>query len=170
MVQLSKSIRIIPMLVAAVTMAAAAAPVLAQVTPQVGQTPGTRSGSGLEQRNKAVVVAFYNAALNEKNADKALSYVGPYYKQHNPTAEDGREGLRKFIAWVVSDHPASHSEIEQIFGDGDYVLLNVQMVRFPGERGLAIGETFRLSQGKIVEHWDRIQAIPETAKNNNTMF
>jgi predicted SnoaL-like aldol condensation-catalyzing enzyme len=122
------------------------------------------------ERNKETVIKFYNAALNDKQPDEAREYVGPYYKQHNPMAEDGREGFHKFIDWVRSDHPESHSEIKQIFADGDYVLLNVHMVRHPGERGLAIGEIFRLEDGKIVEHWDRIQPIPETAKNSNTMF
>ncbi|CDG84422.1 putative uncharacterized domain protein [Janthinobacterium agaricidamnosum NBRC 102515 = DSM 9628] len=42
--------------------------------------------------------------------------------------------------------------------------------RFPQERGLAVGEIFRLENGKIVEHRDRIQAPPETSKNTNTMF
>jgi predicted SnoaL-like aldol condensation-catalyzing enzyme len=122
------------------------------------------------ERNKETVVKFYNEALNNKQPDEALKYVGADYKQHNPTAEDGREGFRKFINWIRSDHPDSHSEIKQIFADGDYVLLNVHMVRHPGERGLAIGEIFRLENGKIVEHWDRIQPVPEAAKNNNTMF
>lgn len=123
-----------------------------------------------EEANKKVVVAFYNKALNDKDPDEALKYIGPTYKQHNPTAEDGREGLRKFILWIKSDHPDSHSEIKQIFADGDFVILNVHMVRFPPERGLAIAEIFRLEDGKIVEHWDRIQAIPESSKNDNGMF
>jgi hypothetical protein len=64
--------------------------------------------------------------------------------------------------WIRSRSP--------YYADGDYVLLNGHMIRHPGERGLAIGEIFRLEDEKIVEHWDRIQPIPETAKNNNTMF
>ncbi len=123
-----------------------------------------------QEDNKKIVIAFYNKALNDKDPDEALKFVGPIYTQHNPTAGDGREGFRKFILWVRSDHPDSHSEIKQIFADGDYVILNVHMIRFPGERGLAIGEIFRLENGKIVEHWDRIQPVPESAKNNNGMF
>jgi predicted SnoaL-like aldol condensation-catalyzing enzyme len=131
---------------------------------------GDQAAISQSDRNKETVVKFYNEALNNKQPDEALKYVGHDYKQHNPMAEDGKEGFRKFINWIRSDHPESHSEIKQIFADGDYVLLNVHMIRHPGERGLAIGEIFRLEDGKIVEHWDRIQAIPETAKNSNTMF
>ena len=131
---------------------------------------GDQAAMSQRMRNKETVVKFYNEALNNKQPDEALKYVGNDYKQHNPMAEDGKDGLRKFINWIRSDHPESHSEIKQVFADGDYVLLNVHMVRHPGERGLAIGEIFRLEDGKIVEHWDRIQPIPETAKNSNTMF
>ena len=144
--------------------------VLAGLAAPLYHSSAAAAGVDAEASNRETVVKFYNAALNVKDADAALSYIGETYKQHNPTAEDGRDGLRKFIAWVRSDHPQSHSEIEQIFADGNYVILDVHMVRFPGERGLAIGEIFRLEGGKIVEHWDRIQPIPETAKNNNGMF
>jgi predicted SnoaL-like aldol condensation-catalyzing enzyme len=147
--------------------------VAAQTTQPAQQTDcisGKNAAASREENNKRIVIEFYNKALNDKDPDQALKYVGDYYKQHNPLAEDGREGLRKFIEWIRSDHPDSHSDIKHVFADGDYVLLNVHMVRFPGERGLAIGEIFRLQDRKIVEHWDRIQAIPETAKNNNGMF
>ena len=143
---------------------------LCQAVSKSDRTKCQKSILANQESNKKSVIAFYNKALNDKDPDEALTYVGPTYKQHNPTAEDGREGFRKFILWVKSDHPDSHSEIEQVFADGDYVILNVHMVRTPGERGLAIGEIFRLEKGKIVEHWDRIQPIPESSKNSNGMF
>lgn len=54
--------------------------------------------------------------------------------------------------------------------DGDLVMLHVHAKPTPDERGTAIVDIFRLENGKIVEHWDVMQPVPETAKNNNTMF
>ena len=53
---------------------------------------------------------------------------------------------------------------------GDYVIVHVHAVREPGTRGNAIIDIFRLENGKVVEHWDVIQPVPEKAANNNGMF
>ena len=123
-----------------------------------------------EAANKAAVLAFYEKGLNQKDADAALKYVGDRYVQHNPNAADGPEGFRQFIAFLRDKYPASHSEIKRVFTDGDYVILHVHAVREPGPRGNAIIDIFRLEGGKIVEHWDAVQPIPEKAANGNGMF
>jgi SnoaL-like domain len=66
--------------------------------------------------------------------------------------------------------PASRSEIKRVFADGDYVILHVHAVREPETRGNAIVDIFKLENGKIVEHWDVVQPIPEKAANANGMF
>ncbi|WP_407165619.1 nuclear transport factor 2 family protein [Bradyrhizobium sp. ORS 111] len=123
-----------------------------------------------QEANRKAVLAFYEKGLNQKDADAALAYVGDRYVQHNPNAADGPEGFRKFIAFLRDKFPNSHSEIKRSFVDGDYVILHVHAVREPGTRGNAIIDIFKLENGKIVEHWDAVQPIPETSANNNTMF
>ena len=53
---------------------------------------------------------------------------------------------------------------------GDNVILHVHSVREKDTRGRAIVDIFRLENGKIVEHWDVVQEIPEKAANTNGMF
>lgn len=128
------------------------------------------AGSPQEEANRAAVLAFYEKGLNQKDVDAALAYVGNRYLQHNPNAGDGPEGFRKFIGFLREKFPNSHSEIKRSFVDGDYVILHVHSVREPGTRGRAIVDIFKLENGKIVEHWDVVQEIPENPANGNTMF
>ena len=128
------------------------------------------AGSAQEEANRTVVLAFYEKGLNQKDADAALAHVGDRYVQHNPNAADGPDGFRKFIGFLREKFPNSHSEIKRSFVDGDFVILHVHSVREPGSRGRAIVDIFKLENGKIVEHWDVVQDIPENPANNNTMF
>ena len=128
------------------------------------------AGSTQEEANRKAVLAFYEKGLNQKDVDAALAYVGDRYTQHNPNAADGPEGFRKFIGFLREKFPNSHSEIKRSFVDGDYVILHVHAVREPGTKGSAIVDIFKLENGKIVEHWDVVQPIPENPANNNTMF
>jgi predicted SnoaL-like aldol condensation-catalyzing enzyme len=125
------------------------------------------------ERNKKNVVEFYNAVLNEKNFEKAKAYVGATYIQHNPIGADGLEGIKGFIDFLREKFPNNKSEIKRVFAEGNYVIVHVHAVREPGTRGNAIFDLFRLDDnGKVVEHWDAVQPIPDpaTAKNKNGMF
>ncbi len=122
------------------------------------------------EQNKQHVIAFYNAVVNEKDFDTASQYIGDKYTQHNPLVADGIEGVKTFINFLRSNFPQAHNEIKQIFVDGDYVILHVHSIRIPGTRGRAIIDIFKLKDGKIIEHWDAIQDIPEKSANPNGMF
>ena len=120
--------------------------------------------------NKRVAVAFYEAAINQKDYDAAVKYLGPQYKQHNPTAADGAAGLKSFIDFLKAKFPMQHGDIKQIIAEGDLVALHVHSTRGDGTPGRAIVDIFRLAHGKVVEHWDVIQDIPEKSANGNGMF
>jgi predicted SnoaL-like aldol condensation-catalyzing enzyme len=126
--------------------------------------------SAAEAQNKQIVLEFYEKALNGKNPEAATSYFGSHYTQHNPGVADGAEGFRKFIEFLRQKYPQAHSEPKHVFADGDYVIIHSQAIREPGTRGAAIVDIFRLENRKIVEHWDVIQPVPETASNGNGMF
>jgi predicted SnoaL-like aldol condensation-catalyzing enzyme len=123
-----------------------------------------------QEQNKKTVVEFYEKAINQKDFEAASKHLGPRYTQHNPNAADGPEGLRAFLQFLREKFPSARSEIKRVFAEGDYVILHVHAVREPGTRGNAIVDIFKLEQGKIVEHWDVVQPVPEKAANANGMF
>src|ERR1700760_4637551 len=122
------------------------------------------------EANKKIVVDFYEKALNQKDYDAAAKYFGPRYIQHNPLVPNGPDGLKALVTLLKDKFPNAHSEIKRVIAEGDLVVLHVHAVREPGQRGRAIVDIFKLEDGKIVEHWDVIQDVPEKAANDNTMF
>jgi predicted SnoaL-like aldol condensation-catalyzing enzyme len=139
----------------------AAAPVAAGAASAQASSP---------EANKRTVLDFYEKGLNQMNFDAAAVHFGPRYIQHNPVAPDGIEGFKAFIAARKERFPNAKSEIKRAFADGDFVILHVHSKREPNERGVAIVDIFRLENGKIVEHWDVIQPVPETMAHGNGMF
>lgn len=122
------------------------------------------------EANKKTVLEFYELAINQKDFAAAEKYIGPQYIQHNPSAADGREGLKQFIQYLRENQPEYRSEIKRHFAEGDFVILHVHNKPTPASVGSAIVDIFRLENGKVVEHWDVIQPIPEIPANHNTMF
>jgi predicted SnoaL-like aldol condensation-catalyzing enzyme len=107
-----------------------------------------------------IVLAFYEAALNEKDVDKTKQYLSDTYVQHNPHVPDGPEGLFRFIRFRRDRYPGARNEVKRVMADGDLVALHVHSVVVPGTPGRQIVDIFRVEDGKVVEHWDVIQEIP----------
>lgn len=57
-----------------------------------------------------------------------------------------------------------------MIAEGDFVVVHHYARRNPGDRGEAFIDIFRIKDGKIIEHWDVIQAVPEHSANENGMF
>jgi len=78
----------------------------------------------------------------------------------------------RVLEFLKKDFPNNHGEIKHALADGDLVALHIHNQRSPELRGNAVVDLFRIENGKVVEHWDVVQAIPDPqkAKNSNTMF
>jgi len=125
----------------------------------------------LQERNKEVVVAFYKKAHFDGDVDGAIAlYVGDTYIQHTPAAEDGVEGLRNYINHFLKTFPHAKGDIRRVLADGDIVAVHAHWTGLISKNGDVGIDVFRVKDGKLVEHWDVIQAIPDASKNGNTMF
>lgn len=126
----------------------------------------------IKRSARDLVLGFYQA-LNEKDAEKAKEFLGDTYIQHNPEVADGPEGLLRFVRFRRENFPDAHNEVKRVITEGDLVALHVHSVLVPGTPGRMIVDIFRVDGGKVVEHWDVIQAIPERhfpPLNDNGLF
>jgi predicted SnoaL-like aldol condensation-catalyzing enzyme len=128
------------------------------------------AGRDQTAKNKEIAIEFYDRAINQLDFEKASELTGDTYVQHNPHAIDGKEGLKNHVAMLKKDFPQNHGDIKRAIAEGDLVALHVHSKRSPDVRGNAIVDIFRIKDGKVVEHWDVVQPVPEKALNDNTMF
>jgi predicted SnoaL-like aldol condensation-catalyzing enzyme len=97
-------------------------------------------------------------------------YGGEGYIQHSPGSPDGRAAVEAALTPYFRDNPLATSEIKRVVAQGDLVVLHVHAKANPVDRGRAVVEIFRVEDGRVVEHWDVIQAVPPNAANENSMF
>ena len=123
-------------------------------------------------RNKENVAAFYELAFNQHKLDEAVAkYVAEPYIQHNPGFADGGKAFIDSFAPYLKEHPQSRATIKRVIAEGDLVVVHVHSQSAPDDRGEAVVDIFRLdADGKIVEHWDVAQAIPEQTVSGHEMF
>jgi predicted SnoaL-like aldol condensation-catalyzing enzyme len=122
------------------------------------------------EANKKLVLAFYEQIIGRKDFDAALPYMGATYKQHAPYAADGHDGLRAWLAGFKAAFPNHRYEVKRVIAEGPYVMLHLHGMGGPNPHGESVIDIFRVQNGKVVEHWDIIQAIPDSADNANSMF
>ena len=96
------------------------------------------------------------------------TFVAPGYIQHNPGIPDGRDAAIAALAPMFSD-PEFHADLKRVLADGDYGVIHLHGYH-GDQRGGAVMDLYRVAGGKIVEHWDVIQPIPETAHNDHPLL
>lgn len=122
-------------------------------------------------RNKANAIAFYERMFNDCDPEGAIAtFVGGDYIQHNPHVATGKQGFIDYFKRMARDYPGKRVTVKRAVAEGDLVVLHCHQV-WPDNLEYAGIDIFRFDEdGKIVEHWDVLQELPEHSENPNGMF
>ena len=120
--------------------------------------------------NKQNAIAFYKMAYEGQPRKATELYVGDQYIQHNPLVGDGIEPFIAYFERMQREYPDKSIEFVRAVAEGDLVALHTHQT-WPGDEEYVTMDFFRFDeQGKIVEHWDAMQQIPEESANDNGMY
>lgn len=124
---------------------------------------------------KQVVSQFMDEFYMQKKVRSSFEkWVDPGYIQHNPFAATGRDAAIAFLEPFVANNPSQKTKIHRIIADGNMVAVHSHGWNEDGDaaakRGFAVVDIFRVQGCRVMEHWDVLSPVPETAANTNTMF
>ncbi|MEM8896350.1 MAG: hypothetical protein AAGC88_17355 [Bacteroidota bacterium] len=137
------------------------------------QTDGPTTVEDLDKtpENKALARSLVEDVLMGKNPNKITDYISAeQYHQHNPGIKDGLSGIVEAVEYLTTQgNMFKYNKIHKVLGEGNFVL-TVSEGEWNGKNQVFY-DLFRVSDGKMVEHWDVIQEIPtEGLANSNGMF
>ena len=122
------------------------------------------------EANKQNAIDFYRTAYLGNPSKAVEDYVGAEYIQHNPVVGDGKQPFIDYFNEMAKDYPNKSIEFVRAVAEGDLVSLHTHQT-WPGNEQYITMDFFRFDDmGKIVEHWDSIQEVPNETKNGNLMY
>ncbi len=130
------------------------------------------------KRNVEAVLDLYDEMINKKRAVQATEkYLVPDYIQHDPIIPTTAKALGEFFSSVAGARQNLRIVVHRVIASGDWVWAHVNFINLhnddPNDRGIAGVDIYRFNpNGKMVEHWDVLQEVPDPVKaaNTNGMF
>jgi len=122
------------------------------------------------ESNKQNAISFYRMAYLGDPSEAVEEYVGAEYVQHNPLVADGKQAFIDYFEEMAQVYPDKSIEFVRVVAEGGLVALHTHQT-WPGNDQYVTMDFFRFDDmGKIIEHWDSIQEVPNETKNGNPMY
>jgi predicted SnoaL-like aldol condensation-catalyzing enzyme len=125
------------------------------------RSEGSQPVTTVVSNNMHTVRALMELAFNERQPlEAAATYLDVAYRQHHPTAW-GPAAFVRLAEGYLRACPELHLTIQLLVADGDWVVAQSLIQRYPSDRGRQVMDTFQLANGRVVEHWDVMRELPE---------